>query len=155
MTGIGSSHGVERVLQVVRNDFKDKLAFITQNIVHEDSDAPCSMRVSCVNRTAFWLPLSARRFPYTPKANGMQFTPDWAFGIDEARLQVVVNEVRKKGAQVWVRRVRRADFLTIINSFSPGCFQPSIMPGVSTYSVVQTCGATSGSRWFTKCFLNY
>jgi len=32
--------------------------------------------------------------------------------------------------------------LTIKNSFSPG-FQPSIMPGVPTYSAVQFCGATS------------
>lgn len=39
-------------------------------------------------------------FPNTPKANGAQFTPDWAFGIDEVRLQQLVVEVRNKAAQV-------------------------------------------------------
>jgi len=41
-----------------------------------------------------------------------------------------------------LRRVRRADFLTIKNSFSPDHWS-SIMPGVSTYCAVQICGATS------------
>jgi hypothetical protein len=40
---------------------------------------------------------------------------------------------------------RRADFLTIENSFSPDPFRPGIGPGVSTYSVVQISGATSVS----------
>ena len=44
---------------------------------------------------------------------------------------------------VWVRRVRRADFLTIRNSFSPELPRPSFMPRVSTYNPVQICGATS------------
>jgi hypothetical protein len=42
-----------------------------------------------------------------------------------------------------VRRVRRADFFTIQNSFSPDRLRPGFMPGVSTYSAVQICGATS------------
>jgi len=42
-----------------------------------------------------------------------------------------------------VRRVRRADFFFIKNSFSPGQPRPGFMPGVSTYSAVQICGATS------------
>jgi|GEM_PF-1928151 len=47
---------------------------------------------------------------------------------------------------VCVRRVRRADFLTIKNSFSPDQSRPGFMPGVSTYSAVQICGATSLER---------
>lgn len=39
--------------------------------------------------------------------------------------------------------VRRADFLTIKNSFSPGHSRPGIMPGVSTYRAVQICDAAS------------
>src|SRR5208283_815564 len=50
---------------------------------------------------------------------------------------------RALNARLWVRRVRRADFLTIKNSFSPDRFRSSIMPGVSTYRAVQICGATS------------
>jgi hypothetical protein len=55
-----------------------------------------------------------------------------------------------------VRRVRRADFLTIENSFSPSRVRPGFMPGVSTYSAVQICEATSGliedtQRRFHEC----
>ncbi len=46
-------------------------------------------------------------------------------------------------AAVCVRRVRRADFFTIENSFSPDLRRPGFMPGVSAYSSVQIGGATS------------
>jgi putative transposase len=47
--------------------------------------------------------------------------------------------------------VRRADFLTIENSFSPDHLRPGIVPGVSTYSAVQISGATShGTRYRTR-----
>ncbi|MBK5207068.1 MAG: thiosulfohydrolase SoxB, partial [Polaromonas sp.] len=96
------THGAERVLHVVRNDFKDKVAFIAQNIVHEDSADPVFDRYVIREQNGIPVAIVGQAFPYTPKANGAQFTPDWEFGIDEARLQAVVNEVRKKGAQVVV-----------------------------------------------------
>ena len=47
-------------------------------------------------------------------------------------------------AGLWVRRVRRSDaFLFIRNSLLPNRFRSGIVSGVSTYSVVQICGATS------------
>jgi hypothetical protein len=39
--------------------------------------------------------------------------------------------------------VRRADFLTMKNSFLPDLYRHGLKPGVSTYSAVQICGATS------------
>ena len=96
------THGAERVLHVVRNDFKDKVAFIAQNIVHEDNADPVFDRYVIREQNGIPVAIIGQAFPYTPKANGAQFTPDWEFGIDEARLQAVVNEVRKKGAQVVV-----------------------------------------------------
>jgi sulfur-oxidizing protein SoxB len=35
-------------------------------------------------------------FPYTPIANPQRFIPDWTFGIRDAEMQAVVNEVRSK-----------------------------------------------------------
>lgn len=96
------TYGAERVMHVVRNDFKDKLAFIAQNIVHEDNDAPVFDAYVIREQNGIPVAIIGQAFPYTPKANGAQFTPDWEFGIDEARLQAVVNEVRKKKAQVVV-----------------------------------------------------
>lgn len=34
-------------------------------------------------------------FPYTPVANPKRFIPDWTFGINEAELQALVNEIRE------------------------------------------------------------
>lgn len=94
------THGAERVLHVVRNDFKDKIAFVAQNIV--DKDNAESVFDTYIIREQNGIPVAilGQAFPYTPQANGAQFTPDWAFGIDEARLQALVDKVRKKGAQV-------------------------------------------------------
>lgn len=35
-------------------------------------------------------------FPYTPVANPKRFIPDWTFGINEAELQMLVNDIRNK-----------------------------------------------------------
>ena len=96
------THGAERVAHVVQNDFKDKVAFVAQNIVRQDDDA--SVFDAYVIREQNGIPVAiiGQAFPYTPQANGAQFTPDWQFGIDEARLQAVTDEVRNKGAQVVV-----------------------------------------------------
>jgi sulfur-oxidizing protein SoxB len=96
------TYGAERVLHVVRNDFKDKVAFIAQNILHEDSAAPVFDAYVIREQNGIPVAIIGQAFPHTPLANGAQFTPGWEFGIDEARLQAVVEEVRKKGAQVVV-----------------------------------------------------
>jgi S-sulfosulfanyl-L-cysteine sulfohydrolase len=41
-------------------------------------------------------------FPYTPIANPRYFVPDWTFGIQEGRLQKMIDEVRAKGARAVV-----------------------------------------------------
>ena len=96
------THGAERVAHVVQNDFKDKVAFVAQNIVRQDDDA--SVFDAYVIREQNGIPVAiiGQAFPYTPQANGAHFTPDWQFGIDEARLQAVTDDVRNKGAQVVV-----------------------------------------------------
>ena len=35
-------------------------------------------------------------FPYTPIANPQRFIPDWTFGINDERMQAMVNQVREK-----------------------------------------------------------
>ena len=96
------TYGADRVLHVVRNDFKDKIAFVAQNIVGK-SDAEAVFDPSVIReQNGIPVAILGQAFPYTPQANGAQFTPDWAFGIDEARLQAMVEIVRRKGAQVVV-----------------------------------------------------
>lgn len=96
------THGAERVLHVVNNDFRDKVAFIAQNIVHEDNATPVFEAYVIREQHGIPVAIIGQAFPYTPWANGAHFTPGWEFGIDEVRLQATVNEVRSKGAQVVV-----------------------------------------------------
>lgn len=96
------THGAERVLQVVQNDFKDRIAFVAQNILHEDSDKPVFDPYVIREQSGVAVAIIGQAFPYTPWANGAHFTPGWKFGVDESRLQALVEEVRGKGAQVVV-----------------------------------------------------
>ncbi|ARU32096.1 thiosulfohydrolase SoxB [Sulfuriferula sp. AH1] len=95
------SHGAERVLHVVRNDFKDKIAFIAQNIAGKD-DSPVFDAYVMREQNGIPVAIIGQAFPYTPMANGEQFVPGWDFGIDEMHLQAVVDQARSKGAQVVV-----------------------------------------------------
>jgi len=96
------TYGAERVMHVVQHDFKDKIAFIAQNIVHKDCTELTFDPYVIREQNGIPVGIIGQAFPYTPQANGAQFTPDWEFGIDEARLQALVEEVRNKGAQVVV-----------------------------------------------------
>lgn len=96
------THGAERVLHVVHNDFQDKIAFIAQNIVHEDNAEPLFESYVIREQNGIPVAIIGQAFPYTPLANGAQFTPGWQFGIDENRLQATIDEVRIKGVQVVV-----------------------------------------------------
>jgi sulfur-oxidizing protein SoxB len=89
------------VQHVVQNDFRDRVAFIAQNIVNGGSEP---IFEPYVIREQHGIPIAiiGQAFPYTPQANGAQFTPDWHFGIDEAQLQAQVEHVRGKGAAVVV-----------------------------------------------------
>jgi sulfur-oxidizing protein SoxB len=96
------THGAERVAHIVQNDFNGKIAFVAQNIVQQDDGASVFDAYTIREQNGIPVAIIGQAFPYTPQANGAQFTPDWQFGIDEARLQAVTDEVRKKGAQVVV-----------------------------------------------------
>ena len=96
------TYGAERVQHVVQNDFKDKIAFIAQNIGQKDAGGPVFDAYVMREQNGIPVAIIGQAFPYTPQANGAQFTPDWEFGIDETNLQAVVNAARKKGAQVVV-----------------------------------------------------
>jgi len=96
------THGAERVLHVVRNDFKDRVAFVAQNIVGKNAAETVFDAYVMREQNGIPVAILGQAFPYTPQANGAQFTPDWAFGIDEARLQALVETVRGKGAQIVV-----------------------------------------------------
>ena len=94
--------GTERVRQVLDGDFKGRIDFVAQNVRTTDFEDP--VFPSHVIRTVNGVPVAiiGQAFPYTPIANPRYFTPEWSFGIQEERLQKIVDEVRAQGAQLVV-----------------------------------------------------
>ncbi len=94
--------GAKRVEEIIAKDFKGQVDFVAQNVRTTDFEDP--VFASHTLRTVNGVPVAVigQAFPYTPIANPRHMIPDWTFGIQEARLQTVVDELRGKGAQVVV-----------------------------------------------------
>jgi sulfur-oxidizing protein SoxB len=96
------TYGMERVKQVVDGAFKNRIAFLAQNVKTNDFGDP--VFEPYVMREIAGVPVAivGQAFPYTPIANPRYFVADWSFGIQDDQLQKVVDEARSKGAQVVV-----------------------------------------------------
>ena len=96
------TYGAERVRQIVDHDFHGKIDFVAQNI--KTADFGDAVFPPYVIRPVNGVPVAiiGQAFPYTPIAHPRSFVADWSFGIQEEILQLTVNAVRKKGAQLVV-----------------------------------------------------
>jgi sulfur-oxidizing protein SoxB len=96
------TYGAKRVQEVVARDFKDRIEFLAQNIRTVDFDDPVFQAYTLREINGALVAIIGQAFPYTPIANPRHFVADWTFGIQEERLQRVIEEVRKKGAHAVV-----------------------------------------------------
>ncbi|EON11787.1 thiosulfohydrolase SoxB [Pandoraea sp. SD6-2] len=96
------TYGADRVKSVVEEQLKGKIDFVAQNVQTNDFGDPVFAPYTIRTMNGVPVAIIGQAFPYTPIANPRYFVPDWTFGIQEARLQSMVNEVRGKGAQVVV-----------------------------------------------------
>ena len=96
------TYGQERVKQVVDGDFKDRIAFVAQNVNTADFGDPVFAPYVIREINGVPVGIIGQAFPYTPIANPRYFVPDWTFGIKEEELQKQVEAVRAKGAQAVV-----------------------------------------------------
>jgi sulfur-oxidizing protein SoxB len=94
--------GADRVKQIVEQDFKGRMAFVAQNVKTTDFEDPVFEPYVLKTINAIPVAIIGQAFPYTPIANPRWMVPDWSFGIQDDRLQKLVEEVRGKGAQVVV-----------------------------------------------------
>lgn len=96
------TYGMERVKEIVEQDFNGKIDFLAQNVKTNDFGdpvfKPCTLRE--INGVA--VAIVGQAFPYTPIANPRYLVADWAFGIQDENLQKVVDEQRGAGAQLVV-----------------------------------------------------
>jgi sulfur-oxidizing protein SoxB len=96
------TYGAKRVEEVVNKDFKGRIEFLAQNIRTADFDDPVFRAWTMREINGAPVAIIGQAFPYTPIANPRHMVADWTFGIQEERLQRVVDEARKKGAQAVV-----------------------------------------------------
>ncbi|VVE35249.1 thiosulfohydrolase SoxB [Pandoraea cepalis] len=96
------TYGADRVKSVVEEQLKGKIDFVAQNVQTNDFGDPVFAPYTIKTMNGVPVAIIGQAFPYTPIANPRYFVPDWTFGIQEERLQSIVDGVRGKGAQVVV-----------------------------------------------------
>ncbi|MFG5411065.1 thiosulfohydrolase SoxB [Piscinibacter sakaiensis] len=96
------TYGMERVKEVIEKDFKGQVDFVAQNVKTTDFGDP--VFAPYVIRPINGVPVAiiGQAFPYTPIANPRYLVADWQFGIQDDRMQEMVDEARGKGAQLVV-----------------------------------------------------
>ncbi len=94
--------GAERVQEIIDNDFKGNLDFVAQNVETADFGDPVFEPYTIREMNGVSVAVIGQAFPYTPIANPRYMVEDWTFGIQEANLQKMVDEVREKGAKAVV-----------------------------------------------------
>jgi sulfur-oxidizing protein SoxB len=95
------TYGAERVRQAVDKELAP-IDFLAQNVKTIDFEDPVFRPYSLRSVNGVALAVIGQAFPYTPIANPRHMVPDWSFGIQESRLQQLVDEVRGKGAKAVV-----------------------------------------------------
>jgi sulfur-oxidizing protein SoxB len=95
------TYGAERVRQAVDKELAP-VEFLAQNVKTADFEDPVFKPYSLRMVGGVALAVIGQAFPYTPIANPRHMVADWSFGIQEPRLQQLVDEVRAKGAQAVV-----------------------------------------------------
>ena len=97
-----STYGAERVKEIEGKDFKDHIDIVAQNVKTTDFEDPVFKPYVIRKINDVPVAIIGQAFPYTPIANPRYFTPEWSFGIQDERMQEMVDEARGKGAQVIV-----------------------------------------------------
>jgi len=95
------TYGAERVRRAVDKELAP-IEFIAQNVKTTDFEDPVFKPYSLRSVNGVAVAIIGQAFPYTPIANPRHMVPDWSFGIQEPRVQQLVDEVRTKGARLVV-----------------------------------------------------
>lgn len=95
------TYGAARVQRAVKEEL-GAIEFLAQNVKTLDFEDPVFKPYTLRSVNGVALAVIGQAFPYTPIANPRHLVADWTFGIQEPRLQALVDEVRAKGAQVVV-----------------------------------------------------
>jgi S-sulfosulfanyl-L-cysteine sulfohydrolase len=91
------TYGAQRVQQALREIVP--IEFLAQNVRTTDFEEPVFKAYSLRSLNGVPVAIIGQAFPYTPIANPRHLVPDWTFGIQEGRLQKIVDQTRAEGAK--------------------------------------------------------
>ena len=94
------TYGAKRMLEAVKS--LGRIEFLAQNVKTADFGDPVFKPYVIREINAVPVAVIGQAFPYTPIANPRHFVAEWTFGIQEAELEKIVEEVRAKGARAVV-----------------------------------------------------
>ena len=94
------TYGDQRVLEAVKG--LAPIEFLAHNVKTTDFEDPVFKPYVIREVNGVPVAIIGQAFPYTPIANPRYFVAQWTFGIQEAELQKIVDEVRAKGARAVV-----------------------------------------------------
>ena len=92
------TYGAQRVRDAVDKEL-GTIEFLAQNVRTTDFEEQVFKPYSLRSIGGVPVGIIGQAFPYTPIANPRHMVPEWTFGIQEARLQKVVEQVRAEGAK--------------------------------------------------------
>ena len=95
------TYGAARVKQAIEAELAP-IRFLAHNVKTVDFEDPVFEPYALRSVNGVPLAVIGQAFPYTPVAHPRHLFPEWSFGIQEARLQGLVEEVRRKGAKLVV-----------------------------------------------------
>jgi sulfur-oxidizing protein SoxB len=95
------TYGAERVLEAVKSEVAP-IEFLAQNVRTLDFEEPVFKAYALRPVNGVPVAIIGQAFPYTPIANPRYMVPDWTFGIQDDRLQKIVDETRAQGAKAVV-----------------------------------------------------
>ncbi|KPF68937.1 thiosulfohydrolase SoxB [beta proteobacterium AAP99] len=96
------TYGAKRVQEVIAKDFKGRVDVVAQNVATTDFGDPVFPPYVIKDMNGVPVAIIGQAFPYTPIANPRYFVSEWTFGIQDERMQQMVDEARGKGAKVVV-----------------------------------------------------
>jgi len=94
------TYGAERMLAAVKE--LSPIQFLAHNVRTLDFEEPVFAPYALASPNGVPVGLIGQAFPYTPIAHPRHRFPDWSFGIQEGRVQKLVDDLRAKGAKVVV-----------------------------------------------------
>jgi len=93
------TYGTERVQELIE---MMEFPFLAGNVRDTEWEEPVFDGVAYFERAGVKIGVVGQAFPYTPVANPRYKIPTWSFGIQERRVQELVDEARGEGAELVV-----------------------------------------------------